>query len=478
MQPIRLTIFHTNDMHGRLEAMARLSAFARRLRADAEAQGRRVFFWDAGDAEDRRVRLCSVSKGAAFTPILNAMGYTLAAMGNSISLTYGPQAMGALAERATFPILTANCRDGSGPLPEGLHAEMEIPLSDRVTLGVVGLTAPWNDAYSVFGLHFPDFRDVAREWVGRFRGRGVAPVIVLSHLGLEDDRRLVEDVPGIDLIVGAHSHHRLPTGEEWKGVLIAQSGEYAQALGRVDLDVDPTTGRVLARSAQVLDVPPDEPPDPAVMAAIAAAEQEVDALLARPVGVLETSLDLDHFQECGIGNLTTDALRERMGAQVAILCSGLFHEGLPAGTITLGQLDAACFSTANPALTRVRGAQILAALERGLDPSISQTMHHSFRGAPIGTLQISGMVVEYNPDASLGRRVARVWVGDEPLYPDQLYLVAHTDAEVMTSLSYLELDEGQKPEYEVPTIVREVIEDYLQHHSPLPRPLAGRWRPV
>jgi len=31
--PIHLTIFHTNDMHGRLEAMARLSSFARRLTA-------------------------------------------------------------------------------------------------------------------------------------------------------------------------------------------------------------------------------------------------------------------------------------------------------------------------------------------------------------------------------------------------------------------------------------------------------------
>jgi len=31
--PIHLTIFHTNDMHGRLEAMARLSSFPRRLTA-------------------------------------------------------------------------------------------------------------------------------------------------------------------------------------------------------------------------------------------------------------------------------------------------------------------------------------------------------------------------------------------------------------------------------------------------------------
>jgi hypothetical protein len=33
MRPLRISIFHTNDMRGRLEAICRLSSFARRLRA-------------------------------------------------------------------------------------------------------------------------------------------------------------------------------------------------------------------------------------------------------------------------------------------------------------------------------------------------------------------------------------------------------------------------------------------------------------
>ena len=34
MKPIQISIFHTNDLHGRLEAMTQLSSFARRLRAE------------------------------------------------------------------------------------------------------------------------------------------------------------------------------------------------------------------------------------------------------------------------------------------------------------------------------------------------------------------------------------------------------------------------------------------------------------
>jgi 5'-nucleotidase len=476
--PVYLSIFHTNDMHGRLEAMARLSGLARRLRAEAQARGRQVFFWDAGDAADRRVRVASISKGAAFSPILTAMGYTLQTMGNAISLPYGPQAMADVAARAGFPILAANFRDGEGPLPGGLCETVRVPLPSGLAMGVVGLTAHFGGIYEFYGLHLPDFCQVARGLIDRLREEGVAPVIVLSHLGLEDDRRLAETVAGIDLIIGGHSHDRLPAGEERNGVLIAQAGEYAESLGRVDLVLDPASGRVLERAARVLDVPAEEPPDPAVVAAVAVAEREVDAMMARPVGVLESPLDLDYFAECGVGNLAADALRERMGAEVAIICSGQFHQGLSAGTLTLGQLDRACFSSASPCVTDVRGAQIVAALERGLDPAICRAEVRGFRGAPVGIPQISGMAVEYDPGAQTGHRVRRVAVQDRSLDADRSYRVAHTDAETMPEVGYLVLDEGQATEHEVPTIVREVIEDYVHRHSPVARPVQGRWLPA
>lgn len=81
-------------------------------------------------------------------------------------------------------------------------------------------------------------------------------------------------------------------------------------------------------------------------------------------------------------------LRERLGAEVAIVSGGLFQQGLPSGIVTLGDLNDACFSTANPCLTEVRGEQILAALERGLDPNINETRPQGYRGTPVGVPQI------------------------------------------------------------------------------------------
>jgi 2',3'-cyclic-nucleotide 2'-phosphodiesterase (5'-nucleotidase family) len=476
LEPIRISIFHTNDMHGRLEPMARLSSFAQRLRAEAEAERRSVFFWDAGDAEDRRIKICSISKGAAFQPIMSAMGYTLATMGNSISLTYGPQAMTPVTARADFPILAANCRDGDGPLVEGLRSHVIVPLPGGFRMGVIGLTTPWGNFYDLFfGLRFPDYAGVARELVGELRGQGVELVVVLSHLGSDDDRRLAEAVPGIDLIIGGHFHERFTGGEEVNGVLIAQAGEYAEALGRVDLSLDARTGEVLHRSACVLEVPDDEPPDPLVMEAIGIAEQEIAELMARPVGELQGRLDMDHFGECGVGNLAADVLRKRMSAEAAMVAAGQFRQELPAGVVTLGDLDTTSFSTANPGVTEVSGAQILEALERGLDPAIAEHLHHGYRGAPIGIPQISGMVVTYDPGGKVGQRVRIALVQGQPLDPDRTYRLAHTDAECMREHGYLVLEDGQEPEYEVPTILREAMEDYLQQHSPVPVPRSGRW---
>ncbi len=473
--PQKVTIFHTNDMHGRLEAMARLSHFSRRMRSQAEQSGHIVLFWDAGDAADRRIQISSITKGVAFMTVMNAMDYQLQTLGNAIALPYGPQAIQGVADRANFPILAANLRDGDGPLVPGVNEYIIQTLPGGFKYGVIGLTAPWGDIYQVFNLHLPDFITVTKPLVKSIRRSGAEIVIVLSHLGLEDDRRLAAAVDGIDLIIGAHSHQLLHTGEYRNGTLITQAGEYAQHLGRVDLTIDTTTGQLRDCHARVLSVPVNEPPDPLVLEAIQMAEQETQRVMAGYIGQLQAALDVDHYGECGIGNLTADVLRHRLDADIGMVSSGQFHYGLPAGEITLGDLDKACFSSANPCLTVVSGAQISAALERGLDPEIYKHMHHGFRGTPVGIPQISGIEVWYDPNQEYGARVKQVLVANIPFQRDQTYRLAHTDAETMEEWGYIELAENQTSNYEVPTILREAIAEYLHQNSPVPPPIQGRY---
>jgi 2',3'-cyclic-nucleotide 2'-phosphodiesterase (5'-nucleotidase family) len=473
--PISVTIFHTNDMHGRLGQIPRLSHRLKHLRREAEAMGRLTFYWDAGDAADRRTEIGSITKGAAFSKILNAMECDLQTMGNAISLPYGPQAMQAVTEAANFPILAANFRNGSAPIENGVQESILFNLDNTINIGVAGLTAPWGNLYEAFGLFLPGLIGTAQETVKKLQKAGADYIVFLNHVGIEEDRKIAETIPEIDLIVGGHSHTRLDIGEICNGVLITQTGEYAQALGRIDLDFDPSTGKLLKREAQVIDVPENEPTDPLVTEAIREAEQAVKNLLATPLGYLESDLNLDHFNECGIGNFTADVMRKRMKAEVAILSSGLFHAPLPKGMVNLGLLNQACFSSANPCVTSLTGEQIKQALENGLDPKTMNNKHHGFRGTPIGIPQISGMQVEYNPDGEPNARISDIRVNGKKMDPTRSYRVAHTDAEMMGGEGYFRFTEPLKSEQEVPTIVREAMEDHLKTYSPIPEPEFGRW---
>ncbi len=471
-----VTLFHSNDMHGRVEAMAKLSTYVKQERRQAEAVGRETLFWDAGDAADRRFEFVALSKGSTFPPLLAAMGVELQTLGNDIGLTYGPEAAFEMAAASPFPVLAANFRDGDAPL----NPALSVTLASGIRLGVFGLTAPWGELYHSFGLHFPDTLPLAKRMVAELKAQGVDAVILLSHLGYElkdlpdvDDLKIAQEVPEIDLIIGAHTHTLLPEGVTVNGVLIAQTGDYAQRLGRIDLEFD-ARHHLTSKRASVLEVPADTPLDPAVLAAVSAAEQEAERLKSREVGELLVDLDLDYFDDCRLGRFAADALRTYMKADAALVMGGLFHSELHKGPVTLGDLNRACFTTANPCVTVLTGRELVDALERGLDPARYDHRHTALRGPPCGIPQLSGLRVWVDLARPVGRRVIRADIQGQRLDLEHVYRLAHTDAETLDPPGYLPLDPARTTQ-ETPTILREALATYLQAHSPLALPEAERW---
>lgn len=143
--------------------------------------------------------------------------------------------------------------------------------------------------------------------------------------------------------------------------------------------------------------------------------------------------------------MAADALKAHIGAEAAMIASGMFHTSLPTGRVSLGQLHKSCFSSANPAVTEVKGIQILHALERGLDPKISKLEPPSFRGTPVGIPQISGIQGWYEQLSDKAKRIQRLTLNGEQLDPDKWYLLAHTDAEVSTDSGYLLMETEREP---------------------------------
>jgi 2',3'-cyclic-nucleotide 2'-phosphodiesterase (5'-nucleotidase family) len=421
---MRVTLLHTNDIHGQVDGLARIATLVERIRAETP---HRVIYVDAGDIEETTARLSNLTKGVAMHRLLSAAGCEVAAVGNAVWLRYGPQVVAEQARVASYPLLLANLAPVEGAQPTALI--------DGV--GFVGVTDPFHSFLStgIYGIEASDEIEAVRRHARELRAQGAELVVCLSHLGYKIERddypsaldpELAERVQGeVDVIVGAHTHHLLPKGERVGSVTIAQAGSLAQHLGRIDV-VD---GDI---RASVIEVTDDVPPHPSVLQASDEAERDLDASLGEVIARLDAPLD---------GQWVAEMLRLRMNADIGIVTDAVvLDRPLPAGPLLRGELWEVCHSTANPAIVELTGAQLAHIVERGSEPRFQETTTQSLRGRPRGPLHTAGLSM---------------------LEPTRTYRVAATDFELEHYGGLIEPDWQLEVSYDFPTIIREAIEERL-----------------
>jgi 5'-nucleotidase / UDP-sugar diphosphatase len=180
-----------------------------------------------------------------------------------------------------FPLLLANATnksDGKNPLPP-----YKIVAIDGLRVALFGLVTKSTESYTAAKALYKidDPIEVAQRLVPELRKQADL-VIGITHIGLDDDKDLAHKVPGIDAIIGAHSHTRLPVGiyenafkpgpGDAKGTVIVQAHQWVGELGRLDLTV--TQGRdgrwrVSKFSEELIPITKEIPEDPAVAQVVA-----------------------------------------------------------------------------------------------------------------------------------------------------------------------------------------------------------------
>jgi 2',3'-cyclic-nucleotide 2'-phosphodiesterase (5'-nucleotidase family) len=170
----RLTILHTNDLHGRVEQLTRIATLVRRIRREVEAAGGLCLFVDAGDAEDTTLLESSLTKGSSMNAMLRGAGCDYVALGNSIPLRYGPQAIADMAKHLGRPLVCANFCDERGEIVAGLEP-FAIHEFDSIKLGIVGLTAPIAAYASFFKLQVAQPETILPTLIEKAKARGAKP---------------------------------------------------------------------------------------------------------------------------------------------------------------------------------------------------------------------------------------------------------------------------------------------------------------
>ena len=439
----RLELLHWNDLHGRYDALARLSARARAIREAAEHP---VLLLDDGDIEETSVRLSALTYGVAGWRLLGAAGVDAGVVGNGGLLRYGPDVLPRYAEAlGSAPLVCDLERDGETPAGA---VPSKLVDCDGLLVGIIGST-DYYPQYDDLGLVERGRVTAVRREATALRHAGADVVVLLSHAGLNNDRGISWSMRGlVDVIVGGHTHHLLRDGDRNEGLPIAQAGWNGEHLGRVMFVVDEGGARVV--DLRVEDVPEDAPCDPAVLEELAACERDLETWLAEPVGRLDAAAPLSE-PENPAALLVLEALLDRAPADIGVLISLHVQDGLPAGPVTRGHVWEATSSPGNLATATLTGAEVRQMLTRGRSEEFRVHTSRVSRGRPFGALQVIG--------ADLDGDV--VLVAGTPLDDERTYRVTGSDLEFSI---YGRLVDARPASFEArpPEILPELLESYLR----------------
>ena len=352
--PERLCIVYTNDMHGHmlpsrdfsmrgepkpmLGGMVVLGSYLKEVRAEARQKGFDVFLFDAGDIFHGTPE-GNVHKGRSMVKAMNALKYQAAALGNH-EFAFGLNILKKISAELKFPFLACNLFY-TAINKQSRFWQYELMLkSGDLKIGVTGVITPKtkyiNFYENIKGLEFSDPYDCVAEQIKSLKKQGADIIIVLSHLGLKKDKKLASRVSGIDVIIGGHSHDIIDPVLLVGKTLICQAGSYNQRVGRLDLWLDPETKKIVDYDNTVNNLftweyKPDKGMRKIVAEFLVPGMDEV-------IGYAQNTFWSDMDKESPLGNLVTDAMREAVDADVAIISGAGLRCGLSKGDITLRDL--------------------------------------------------------------------------------------------------------------------------------------------
>ncbi|MFW5869217.1 MAG: bifunctional metallophosphatase/5'-nucleotidase, partial [Armatimonadota bacterium] len=285
-------------------------------------------------------------------------------------------------------------------------------------------------------------------------------VIALTHLGYDQDLKLAEDVPALDVVVGGHSHTKLDEAVTAGNAVVVQAKSYGEYVGRLDLVVD--DGKVRSHDYTLIPVDDAAPQNEEVAAVVQDYHQRLNEEIKRVVGHADVLLDGARENvragETNLGNAITDAMRLVSGAPIALHNGGGIRASIDAGPITLEQVMQVLPFGNEVATLKLTGAQLRQILAR----SIAEPRPFG------GFLHVSGLQI-----VAEGHELSSVTIGGEPLDEGETYLVA-TNAFLMEGGDGYETFTEGKEQYYVGTKLDTAFVQYITKHGSISPEVEGR----
>ncbi|KAK2040916.1 5'-nucleotidase domain-containing protein [Colletotrichum somersetense] len=494
-----VSFFHVNDVHAHLDEYSSSGTDCTRPERGCYGGYARIkhtvdelrpqyndsLWLNAGD-EFQGTLFYSFYKGEKIAETINQLGFDAMTLGNH-EFDGGDDQLGDFLLSLTFPIVSANIVSDNEKLNKTIKP---YHIFDKQQLAVIGVTTPTTPGISSpgKGTKFGDVVTSVQSTIDHIKSTtNITRIAALTHIGYEEDQKLAEQTSGLYLIMGGHSHTLLGDMEDAEGpyptikknkegedVFIVTAYRWGEYVGYIDVTYD-AEGKVLAYHGGPIHLTNTTKQDPGLQAQIEAWRGPFEAFAAEVVGVSNVELDqtLCQRQECLLGNVMTDAMYEyRLNnsdsspPDFALINAGGIRATIDKGDITRGEVLTS-FPFGNSIVEiAYKGADIRKVLE-GAVSRVNQ-----FNNQPITSgFQVSrNIVVEYDPAANNGSRLASVEVGGEPLDDERDYRVVTLDFLAgggdnifVATTDFVSLDTQD-----------EVLVQYVQAKSPIDAKIEGR----
>lgn len=249
----RLVIVHTNDTHSHFEPLRETDDESPKMGGVIEqaayidsvrhADGKRnVLLLHAGDF-NQGTSYFTIFKGDLEIGMLNAMKYDCVTLGNH-EFDNGLDDLARRLSELHCPVVCANYDFFINPKLKSIVKPYVILKRGGHKIGIIGMLCDISrvvDGNISKKLPRLDEAETANKWASYLKNEeGCDLVIVLSHMGFNEDRNFVKTVRNIDLVIGGHSHTLLKQIEyskdlDGREVPIVQDGGWGLYLGHLEI---------------------------------------------------------------------------------------------------------------------------------------------------------------------------------------------------------------------------------------------------
>jgi len=461
---------YLNDLHGQLEPFsteggkivggaARLAALADRIREENVRAGRHTLFLIAGDLF-LGTAMSVIFQGEAEFDFLNRVRPDVMTLGNH-EFDFGREILYQRIRQASFPIVSANIHHGKERLlPPFVIKE----IAGRLRVAILGLitpdTAQLAHPDNIAGLTFTDPVAEANKFARDLKQQSDI-FIALTHTGVEMDKRLAQQVPGLDVIIGGHDHIALPEPLQVAEVWICQAQNRGLFLGRLDLRLEGK--KVVKIGGALIPIAEELPEDKEIKAMVLSYRIKLEERLKEVVGKTRVRLvgepENIRRMETNLGNLVADIMRKAADTEIGLVNGGSIRGSIEEGAITLEDVWRIFPYDSQLARLELSGSEI----EEVLKHSVSLGP-----GLTGGFLQLSGLSFVIGPTGPQEIRVRGM-----PLQRERFYSVAITDFMLAGGDGYGHFQKGRNRLLR-PSLIRDLLISYFKENKEISYGVEGR----